>query len=148
MTDCLFCKICSGEISSYKIFEDENFLAFLDIFPNTKGQTLVIPKKHFDSDIFKMPAQNFSLLFECARKTAQILEKKLGVKRVAMVAEGMGVNHVHIKLYPLHGLLENFSEMLSEKRVFFDKYKGFITTQLGPEGQDIKSVFELITRKD
>ena len=68
-----------------------------------------------------------------SRIVGKILEKGLRVKRVAMVMEGLGVNHAHIKLYPLHGLLDRFKEMWAEDKVFFEKYKGYLSTQLGPK---------------
>ena len=104
MSDCIFCKIVSEQIPSFKIREDEHFLAILDVFPNTKGQTLVIPKKHYDSDVFEMDEAMMNKFFVAAKKVSKLLKKSLKVQRIALVMEGMGVNHAHIKLYPLHGL--------------------------------------------
>lgn len=104
MSDCIFCKIISEQIPSFKIREDEHFLAILDVFPNTKGQTLVIPKKHYDSDVFEMDEAMMNKFFVAAKKVSKLLKKSLKVHRIALVMEGMGVNHAHIKLYPLHGL--------------------------------------------
>jgi len=73
------------------------------------------------------------------KKVAKILEKGLKVKRVAMVMEGMGVNHAHLKLYPLYGLNKKFEEITSKKRIFFDSYQGYISTQLGPQA-DLKKL--------
>jgi diadenosine tetraphosphate (Ap4A) HIT family hydrolase len=137
--NCIFCKIASGELDSAKIWDDENFLAFLDINPNTKGMTLVIPKKHFDSYTFDMNNQNFTDFALAAKKVAKILEKSFNVKRVAMVMEGLGVNHAHYKLYPIHGLDEKFVETWAPERIYFDSYPGYFTTQLGPQ----KSLDEL-----
>lgn len=139
MTDCIFCKIEKGEIPSVKIWEDENHIAILDKFPNTKGQAMVIPKKHFDSDATDMPDEDYTNLMIATKKVVKLLEKKLNVKRVAFVMEGLGVNHVHIKLYPIHGLDEKFEESWSKEKVYFKKYEGYITTQIGPE----KSIEEL-----
>lgn len=133
MENCIFCKIAKGEIPAAKIWEDREHLAFLDINPNTKGMTLVITKEHYDSDAFSMPSKAYESLMLAAQKVAKLLEKKLDVKRVAMVMEGMGVNHVHIKLYPLHGLKDKFEETWTNETVFFDKYKGYVTTHLGPK---------------
>lgn len=133
MENCIFCKIAKGEISSVKIWEDDNFLAILDINPNTKGMTLVMPKKHFDSYVYDMPDKDYSALMLAAKKVAIILEKGLDVKRVALVMEGMGVNHAHIKLYPIYGLEEKFKEIWAQERKFFDKYEGYVSTQLGPQ---------------
>ncbi|MFH0755601.1 MAG: HIT domain-containing protein [bacterium] len=133
MKNCIFCKIVKKEIPCVKIWEDKNYLAFLDLNPNTKGMTLVIPKKHFDSDAIDMPEKEYSELMLMAKKIAKILEKGLDVKRVAIVMEGLGVNHVHIKLYPIYGLNEKFTEIWAKDRVYFEKYIGYISTQLGPE---------------
>ena len=139
MENCIFCKIVNGEIPCAKIWEDEKNLAFLDINPNVNGMTLVIPKKHFDSYTFEMPDKEHHELIDASKKVAKLLEKALKVQRVAMVMEGLGINHAHIKLYPIHGLDEKFKEMWAKDKIFFDKYEGYISTQLGPQ----KSMDEL-----
>ena len=118
MSDCIFCKIANGEMPSVKIWEDEKFLAILDINPNTEGMTLVLPKEHFDSDAFLMSEKDYLELMLASKKISEIIKKGLNVNRVAMVMEGMGVNHVHIKLYPLYGIEKEFEEILSQ--VFSD----------------------------
>ncbi len=133
MTDCIFCKIANNEIPSVKIWEDEKHLAILDLNPNTEGMTLVITKEHYDSDATDMPDKAYNDLMLAVKKVSKLLEKGLGVKRVAFVMEGMGVNHVHIKLYPLHGLDEKFRETWAPKKIYFNKYEGYVTTQLGPK---------------
>jgi len=132
MTDCIFCKIIKKEIPCAKIWEDEEFIAFLDINPNTKGMTIVLPKTHHDSEIFSMPDEVLKNYIVAVKKVVKILEKSLDVKRVAVVAEGLGVNHAHFKLYPLHGLEKKFEEMIPADKVFFEKYEGYITTLFGP----------------
>ncbi len=127
---CIFCKIVAGEIPSFKVWEDKNHYAFLDIFPNTRGMTLVIPKKHYDSYAFDMPEKEYTALLLAAKTVGKLLDKKLNVGRSALVAEGMGINHVHVKLYPLHGDLK-FE--LRGDYTYFEKYPGYITTLLGPE---------------
>jgi len=124
---CIFCKIIKKEIPCVKIWEDKDFLAILDINPNTKGMTLVMPKKHYESYAFNMEDKVYSDFLLAAKKVGKILEKGLST-RIAMVMEGTGVDHAHIKLYPIHGLKGE-----SSKRIFFDEYPGYITTQLGPE---------------
>jgi histidine triad (HIT) family protein len=150
MENCIFCKIAKGEIPSVKIWEDKNFIAILDINPNTKGMTLVLPKKHFDSDPFLMSDKDYQELMSASKKVSEILRKGLNVNRVAMVAEGMGVNHVHIKLYPLYGIEKEFKEIWAKEKVFFDDYRGYISTQLGPEAsvEDLKKVAEEIKSKN
>ena len=136
MENCLFCKIVKGEIPCHKIYEDEEFLAFLDIFPNTKGMVLVITKNHYPSYIFEMPEEIYKKLLTTTKKIAKTLDKVLKVQRTAMVMEGMGIDHAHIKLYPLHGLESKFKEMWASEKIFFEKYEGFITTQQGPRADD------------
>jgi len=144
--DCIFCKISSGEFDSAKIWEDENFIAILDIMPNTKGMTLVLSKQHYDSYAFDMPDKVYSDLMIASKKVAKILEKSLNVQRVAMVMEGLGVNHVHIKLYPLYGLEEKFKEIWAPEKKFFDRYEGYISTQTGPKKEisELKKLAEEI----
>ena len=131
-SDCLFCKIVAREIPSYKVWENEEFYAFLDLFPNCKGQTLVIPKEHFDSDFFLIEDSDFvQRYFLAIREVVELLKSKLNVVRVGMIMEGMGVNHLHIKLYPMWGLSEQREPEVSPEKVFFDRYPGFLTTKVG-----------------
>lgn len=148
MENCIFCKIAQGRFDAAKIWEDRNFLAILDINPNTHGMTLVLPKKHYDSYIFEMPDEAYKQIMLAAKKVAKLLEKSLKIQRVAMVMEGMGVNHAHIKLYPLHGLKEKFEETWAAEKKFFEKYEGYISTQLGPkiELEELKKLAEKLRK--
>lgn len=131
---CAFCEIVSGNFDSAKIWEDEKFLAFLDINPNTKGMTVVISKDHHNgSYIMDMDDKTYADFFLAARKVSKILEKGLGVERVILVMEGLMIDHPHIKLYPVHGLQEKFEEILADETVYFEKYEGYISTRLGPQ---------------
>lgn len=133
MKDCVFCKIIKGEIDSAKVWEDEDFLAILDIKPNTKGMTLVLTKKHYGSDIFHMPDDVYRKFMLVAKEVTKMLEKGLKVTRLAMVIEGLEINHAHIKLYPLHGLTKKFKEAVIKEKIFFDEYEGYISTREGPK---------------
>jgi len=150
MEDCIFCKIIKGEIDSAEIWENKEFLAILDGNPNTKGMTLVLSKNHYDSYIFDMPDEIYQKFMPAVKKVAKILEKGLNVKRIAIVMEGMGINHAHIKLYPLYGLDEKFKEIWAKDRIHFDKYEGYISTQLGPQValDDLKKLAEEIKIKE
>ena len=149
MPECIFCNIIKNKIDSAKIWENDEFLAILDIAPNTKGMTLVLTKEHYDSYVFNMPKDKYTRLMQAARHVAKILEKGLNVKRVAMVMEGMGVNHAHIKLYPLHGVGAKFREIWAKEKVFFEKYEGYISTQTGPKVniKKLKKLAQQIKRK-
>lgn len=144
-SDCIFCKIVAGEIPSYKIYEDDDFIGILDVFPNTKGMTLVIPKEHYDSYAFEMPEEIYTKFFLTAKKLGKVIDEKLNVVRTALVMEGMGVNHAHIKLYPMHGLDKDFKSMSSGEPKFYEKYQGSLSTAMGPKApdEDLKEVQKL-----
>ncbi len=132
----LFDKIISGEIPSFKVYEDQDFLAFLTPFPNTKGLTLVIPKINPGSYIFDLDDQLYSRLLLIAKKIARAIEKALDVSRVAMVVEGTGVAHVHVKLYPLYGLSKDQTDIWSTHQEYYPSYPGYLTTVEGPKMSD------------
>jgi histidine triad (HIT) family protein len=97
----IFSKIASGEIPSYKVAEDENYLAFLDIFPLAKGHVLVIPKKEVDY-LFDLDEATYSGLMFFARKVALAIGKAIPCKRVGVAVLGLEVPHAHIHLVPLN----------------------------------------------
>jgi len=112
---CIFCSIVAGEIQSHKIYEDQKFIAMLDIFPVTPGHTVVFAKKHYDS-FFKMPDMDRIQLFETVKKVADALMKGLDVDSFnIMIFEGKHSNktivhdpHVHIiPRYPNDGINMN-----------------------------------------
>lgn len=114
MKDCVFCKIASGDIPCVKIWEDRKFLAFLDINPVSKGMTLVIPKKHKDSNFFKNSSKDISEIVTASKKVSKILEKSLDVDRIGVIIEGLEVNHLHVKLIPIRKG-ENLKTILNSK---------------------------------
>tara|TARA_B100001093_G_scaffold292045_1_gene278767 strand:+ start:770 stop:1162 length:393 start_codon:yes stop_codon:yes gene_type:complete len=96
----IFSKIVSGNIPCYKVAETEEFLAFLDINPNTKGHTLCIPKKEVDK-IFDLDQLTYQRLMMFSRSVALAIEKAIPCKRVGMTVIGLEVPHVHVHLIPL-----------------------------------------------
>jgi histidine triad (HIT) family protein len=108
----IFMKIVKGEIPCYKIAEDENYLAFLDVNPNAKGHTLCIPKFEVDK-IFDMDEAHYLGLMHFSRKVAIALEKTVPCKRIGMAAVGLEVPHAHVHLIPLNGM----DEMRFQKKV-------------------------------
>ncbi len=142
---CRFCEILERR-DEPMIWESKNFFAVLDVFPNYVGNTLVISKEHLPSDLFGLSNQYISKCMIAAKKVTKILKKGLAVERIAMVMEGQGINHLHIKLYPLHGLKKGkFESIWATQKVFFQKYPGYITTQLG-EKIDQKNLLKLINK--
>ena len=98
----IFTKIANGEIPSYKVAENEDFYAFLDIAPMAKGHTLVIPKKVEDDYIFNLDSETYMGLCAFARKVAVALKEAVPCKRVGVAVLGMEVPHTHIHLVPLN----------------------------------------------
>jgi histidine triad (HIT) family protein len=99
----IFSKIVNGEIPCYKIAEDENYLAFLDINPLAKGHTLVIPKKEVDY-IFDVDDQLLAGMMVFAKKVAKAIEKAVPCKRIGIAVLGLEVPHAHIHLIPINKL--------------------------------------------
>jgi len=99
----IFTKIVNGEIPCYKIAEDENYLAFLDVNPNAKGHTLCIPKQEINK-IFDMEEEHYLGLIKFSRKVAKALEKSVACKRIGVAVVGLEVPHVHVHLIPLQDM--------------------------------------------
>lgn len=97
----IFSKIVSGDIPAFKVAEDENHVAFLDIFPLAKGHVLVIPKKETDY-IFDLDSEEFLGLFSFAKKVAKAMDKIISCERIGVAVIGLEVPHAHIHLVPLH----------------------------------------------
>ncbi len=106
----IFTKIINNEIPSYKIAEDENYIAILDAFPLVKGHVLVIPKKEVDK-IFDLDMETYKGLMEFAYKIAKGIEKSIPCLRVGMAVVGLEVPHVHVHLVPLNTMNDiNFTQ--------------------------------------
>ncbi len=98
----LFSKIIDGELPCHKIFEDEEFFAFLDINPVNPGHTLLVPKLPVDN-VFDLEDDLFSRLFLTAKRLSAPLQKATGCKRVGIAVEGFCIPHVHVHLVPVNG---------------------------------------------
>jgi len=101
----IFTKIIEGEIPCYKIAEDDNFLAFLDVNPNAKGHTLCVPKKEIDK-IFDLDDDLYLGLMKFSKKIAIALEKTVPCNRIGMAVIGLEVPHAHVHLIPLNEMGE------------------------------------------
>lgn len=108
----IFTRIIAGEIPSYKVAEDENYYAFLDINPLTKGHTLVVPKMEVDY-IFDLDDKTLAGMMLFAKKVAAKIKQEIAYKRVAVVALGLEVPHAHIHLIPIQS--ENDVDFHREK---------------------------------
>lgn len=101
----IFTKIINGEIPSYKVAEDDNFIAFLDINPNAKGHTLVVPKKE-ENKIFDLSKDEYLALMDFSYRVAKAIEKAIDCKRVGVSVIGLEVPHVHVHLIPITSMVD------------------------------------------
>lgn len=127
---CIFCSIVSGEAPSHTVWEDQDHVAFLSIFPNTEGVTVVIPKKHHGSYVAELDDAISNALLSAAKKVAKKIDAAYeDVDRCGFVFEGFGVDHLHIKLFPLHGTRSNeWKRHSSNVDKYFEYYEGHISS--------------------
>ena len=116
----IFTKIVNGEIPCYKIAETEDFLAFLDVNPNTKGHTLCIPKKEVDK-IFDLDEETYLNLMHFSRRVALAIEKAIPCKRVGMTVIGLEVPHAHVHLIPLHSMED--ARFLQKEKLTIEEFQ-------------------------
>lgn len=128
---CIFCDIVAGRAPAHRIWEDESHLAFLSIFPNTEGFSVVIPKAHHGSYAFEQEDAVLRELIVATKQVARRLDRTLeGVARCGMFFEGYGVDHLHAKLFPMHGTGDDAAFKPVESRVdkYFDVYEGYLSS--------------------
>ncbi len=153
--NCIFCQIVARTIPAHTIWESKTHLAFLSIFPNTEGFTVVIPKKHYSSYAFEQNDQVLSDLIIATKQVARILDHYFtDVSRVGMFFEGFGVDHLHSKLFPMHGTgeMQQWAQVESKQmNQFFKLYPGYLCSndshpadnqQLAALAQKIKSSYQ------
>ncbi len=130
MSDCIFCKIISGEIPSFKIYEDDYTLAFLDIFPHAKGHTVVIPKKHFES-MENISLEEWNVLLSAVYKVAKRVEEVLKPEGLNIAINnkpvaGQAVPHMHWHILPrydgddggsVHSIIKNPGDIKPEELI-------------------------------
>ncbi len=141
---CIFCEIIKGNIQTPGIFfEDKNFMAFLSTWPSVEGFTVVVPKKHYGSDVLAMPDKDLQKFVIASKKVSKILLKHYkDVGRVGLIMEGTGIDHAHIKLIPMHdtahmkkGIWKQYLSGISD---YFEKYEGYIISTDGPKADPEK----------
>lgn len=101
MDKCIFCQIAQGQLLNYPVYEDAEFLAFMDIHPINPGHVVLIPKQHLEY-VFELPDDIYQKLFATAKKISGPLRKVMAAKRVALAVEGFAVNHAHVHLVPVN----------------------------------------------
>ncbi|MEK6969522.1 MAG: HIT family protein [Nanoarchaeota archaeon] len=140
MDECTFCKIVKKEIPCHQIWEDKEHLAFLSIFPNTEGFSVVIPKKHYPSYAFDLSDEVLTKLILAAKKVAKLIDSKLeNVGRTGLIFEGFGVDHVHAKLFPMHGTsnTKEWKPIKSNVNKYFENYEGYISSHDSKRADDV-----------
>lgn len=128
---CIFCQIVAGQSPAHVIWEDDAHIAFLSIFPNTEGVTVVIPKDHYSSYAFELPDEVLANLVIAAKKVGLLLDTALeSVGRTGLIFEGFGVDHVHAKLFPMHGTsdMKAWKAIESEVNEYYHTYPGYLSS--------------------
>lgn len=151
--ECIFCNIIQGKIKSHTFWEDEKHIAFLSIYPNTLGASVVVTKSHFSSYAFDLPDDVLSSLVIASKKVAKLLDETLDdVGRTALVFEGFGVNHIHAKLFPMHGTrhLKEWKPIKSNIDKYFVTYEGYISSHDSKEAshQGLEMIADKLRKKD
>lgn len=154
-SECIFCRIVAGDAPCYPIWEDERHLAFLSIFPNTEGVTVVVTKDHQPSYVVDMEADAYLALHLAARKAAARLDATFpDVARTGIIYEGYGVDHAHAKLFPMHGTAGNegagWTAVNSSVDIYFDRYQGYLSSHdhARADDADLSSLAEHIRTAD
>ncbi|MHB8846922.1 MAG: HIT family protein [Burkholderiales bacterium] len=132
---CIFCDIALARTSSRIVWQDSNYVAVLTPYPNTSGFTVLFPRKHIPSDGLQLDDRQLFDLMSAARKVGTLLRERLQVARVGLILEGYGINHVHAKLIPMHGIPEGPWKPITsapEERRYYTDYPGFIASHDGP----------------
>ena len=123
----IFSKIISGDVPAYKVFENENFLAFLDIFPLAKGHVLVIPKKETDY-LFDIFSDEYLELWKFVQQVAKAMDMVIDCKRIGVAVIGLEVPHTHIHLVPLNNVSDiNFER---PKLIFSEKEMDLVAKKI------------------
>lgn len=130
MSECIFCAIAAGRAPCHRIWEDDEHLAFLSIFPNTEGFSVVITKKRYPSYAFALPDEVLTGLILAAKRVGALLDRKLeDVGRTGLIVEGFAVDHVHAKLFPMHGTrMPQWQPLSRPADKYFQRYEGYISS--------------------
>jgi len=140
MPTCIFCEIVAGRSPAHVIWQDDYHIAFLSIFPNTEGFTIVIPKQHVGSYIADAPDDVVVGLMRAVRDVAKVLDERLpDVGRTGVIFEGFGVDHLHAKLFPMHGTkMKEWKRISSSVDKYFDRYEGYISSHDFRRADDVQ----------
>lgn len=132
----LFARVVRGDLEQWRIWEDSEHVAFLTPFADTLGFTVLIPRAHLHSDVFKLDDTAYERLIDAAYQVANVLRKALGIERVGLFFEGYEIDYTHAKLIPVHALGgATLQEKDTGEAPYSEIYPGYITTQPGPKAE-------------
>ena len=136
-SDCVFCSIIAGTIPCHKVYEDNEHIAFLSIYPNTEGVCVCIPKAHYDSYIADMPSVERNKLIDFSIAVMHKIDAAYDdVSRTGLVFEGFGVNHIHAKLFPMHNTIGDWKPRIAHKTEYNYDYEGYLSSHDGDRMDD------------
>ncbi|XP_013384130.1 uncharacterized protein LOC106154348 [Lingula anatina] len=144
----LFARIVRNEEEHWRVWEDEDHIAFLTPFPNTPGFTVLAPRRHLSSDIFNLENEDYRKLVIAGYKVANLLKKSLGALHCAMIFEGCEIDYAHVKLIPVFATDSTTSKTRKNSKAEYSKtYLGFVSSADGPKADDneLKSLHSFLT---
>ncbi|MCJ1471350.1 hypothetical protein MMC07_009998 [Pseudocyphellaria aurata] len=141
----IFARIIRGEAPQWRIWEDDTHVAFLTPFGNTSGFTVLVPRKHLQSDIFRLEDQDYAGMVKAAHVVAQHLKNAFKVQRCGLIFEGYEIDYAHVKLIPVHekepSQIPSFNATVRSAS-FHHCYEGYLTSQFGPLTSDLSLLSE------
>ncbi|MDD9950481.1 MAG: HIT family protein [Zetaproteobacteria bacterium] len=138
---CVFCDVVTKQQESYVFWEDEGHMAFLSRHPNTKGFSFVIPKEHYPNDPSNVDETIFLNLMLASKQASRLLASGLAIANCSIIIESYGVNHLHSKLFPMHGTSPGqpwYPTSLSPTEKIYPEYPGYTATNQGPKAAQIE----------
>ncbi|KAI1175825.1 hypothetical protein F4777DRAFT_548715 [Nemania sp. FL0916] len=141
----LFARIVRGEVQQWRVWEDDHHVAFLTPFPNTPGFTVLVPRRHLSSDVFRIEEEPYTKLMEAAYTVGQILKAAFNSSRCGMIFEGFEIDYPHVKLIPIHDSKKNdgtFEEAPLKALPFQSKYEGYVSSLHGESLGDVSKLSE------
>ncbi|XP_039972890.1 uncharacterized protein LOC120783755 [Xiphias gladius] len=140
--DNLFSRIVRGEQQQWRVWEDNDHVAFLTPFPNTPGLTVVVPRKPLSSDIFRLDEADYNALILATHKVARLLEEGMRARGVALIFEGFEIDYAHVKLIPLLPSPDG-TKPAELQQEYFQSYPGYVSSLDGPaaDPEALKTIY-------
>ena len=135
-------------MEQWRIWEDDDHVAFLTPFPNTPGFTVLVPRKHLSSDVFALETDDYRKIITAAREVANLLKRSLSAQYCGMIFEGYEIDYTHVKLIPIFCPdLNSAKAKASCKMDFNEKYQGYVSSLDGPKASAamLEKTYSLLT---